>query len=171
MTIHSEPLDPARHDLASLGSGEPTLDAWLRDHAEGAEARRVGRTFVWIDDDGDPAVALGYYTLAGHRLVRAALPRSLGHGSPAEIPTVLLARLALDQRLQGHGHGGVLLVDALRRVLVATEQVAARFVVVDAMSEKAADFYAHHGFRRIPQTMRLVQKVNDIAAALEGGRE
>ncbi len=167
MTFHSEPLDPARHNLEVLDSGEPSLDEWLRVQAKGSEARRVGRTFVWIDDDGDPTEALGYYTLVGHRLVRDELPKAIGRGSPVEIPTVLIAKLALDQRLQGQGHGGVLLVDALHRVLVATEQVAARFVVVDALSEKAADFYVHHGFRRIPETMRLVQKVSDIAAALE----
>ncbi len=167
MTFRSEPLEPGRHNLERLDSGEPALDEWLRGQAEGSQARRVGRTFVWIDDQGDPTEALGYYTLSGHRLVRDELPKAIGRGSPAEIPTVLIAKLALAQRLQGYGLGGVLLVDALRRVLAATEQVAARFVVVDALSEKAADFYAHNGFRRIPGTMRLVQKVSDIAEALE----
>jgi hypothetical protein len=51
--------------------------------------------------------------------------------------------------------------------VVATDIVAARFVVVDALHEKAAGFYQHHGFRRIPDTLRLIQKVSDIAAALD----
>jgi hypothetical protein len=38
--------------------------------------------------------------------------------------------------------------------------------VVDVTDEGAAAFYEHHGFRRIPGTLRLVQKVSDIAAAL-----
>lgn len=48
----------------------------------------------------------------------------------------------------------------------ATKVVAARFVVVDAIDDEAARFYEHYGFRAIPGTMRLVQKLSDVAAAL-----
>lgn len=41
------------------------------------------------------------------------------------------------------------------------------FVVVDALHEEAARFSEHHGFRRIPETMRLVQKISSVAAALD----
>ncbi len=109
---------------------------------------------------------LAYYSLTAHLLQREELPRSLGRGGPRQIPAVLLARLALDRSLQGQGFGGALLADALGRVVAATETVAARFVVVDAIDEPAVSFYEHHGFRRIPETRRLVQKVSDIAAAL-----
>ena len=165
MAFRSEPLDPARHRLNSLDSGEAELDTWLREHAAGAEARRVARTFVWCRADED--VAVGYYSLAGHRLVRDDLPKSIGRGSPAEVPAVLLARLAIDASLQGQGLGGALLADALRRVVVATELVAARFVVVDALHENAAKFYEHHGFRLIPGTLRMVQKLSSVVATLE----
>jgi GNAT superfamily N-acetyltransferase len=167
VTFRSEAIDPGRHRLSALVSGEPQLDAWLRLHAVGAEARRVARTFVWVDHDADPDSVLGYYSLTGHSLIREALPTGVGRGSPAEIPAVLLARLALDVSLQGEGAGGALLVDALTRVVVATRSVAARFVVVDALTEPVVGFYEHHGFRRIPGTLRLVQKVSDIAAAIE----
>jgi len=80
---------------------------------------------------------------------------------------VLLARLALDRSLHGDGLGGALLAEALARVVGVTDTVAARFVVVDAIDNTAAAFYGHHGFRRIPETLRLVQKVADIAASLE----
>lgn len=165
MVFRSEPLDPARHQLDSLDSGEPALDTWLRDHAAGAEARRVARTFVWCRADED--VVVGYYSLAGHRLAREYLPGGIGRGSPAEVPAVLLARLAIDANLQGQGLGGALLADALTRVVAATELVAARFVVVDALHEDAATFYEHHGFRRIADTLRLVQKISSVVAAVE----
>ena len=110
---------------------------------------------------------MGYYSLAGHRLVRDDLPKSVGRGSPAEVPAVILARLAIDVSLHGQGLGGAILADALRRVVAATELVAARFVVVDALHEDAATFYEHHGFRRIPGTLRLVQKISSVVAALE----
>jgi GNAT superfamily N-acetyltransferase len=80
---------------------------------------------------------------------------------------VLLARIALDRSLQGQGLGGELLVDALSRAVQASDVAAARLVVVDAIDEAAAAFYEHHGFVAVPgNRQRLVQKVNDIAAAL-----
>ena len=82
---------------------------------------------------------------------------------------MLLARLALDKTLHGQGLGGALLADALARVVVATHTVAARFVVVDAIDASAVAFYEHHGFRRIPETGRLVQRISDVAEALEIG--
>lgn len=166
MAFRSEPLDSARHELTGFNSAEPELDGWLREHAPGAAARRVARTFVWVDLDTAPDVVIGYYSLTGHRLVRDDLPRSIGRGSPIEIPAVMLARLALDTTCQGSGTGGVLLADALARIVVATDIVAARFVVVDALHERAAGFYRHYGFGQIPGTMRLVQKISDVAAAL-----
>src|SRR4051812_27642356 len=149
----SRPLDTDRHQLTSFASGEPPLDVWLREHAAGAEARRVSRTFVWTDQS-DAVVA--YYSLAGHVLARAALPKRIGRGSPIEIPAILLGRLALHATLQGQHLGGALLADALGRAVDSSRQVAARFVVVDALHEAAAGFYEHHGFIRIPATLRLL---------------
>jgi GNAT superfamily N-acetyltransferase len=159
---HSEHLAEA-HDLSRFDSGQPALDAWLRDSAKGAQARRVGRTFVW---HGGDKVAVAYYTLAAHVIERASLPRSVGRGSPDQIPAILLARLALDKLLHGQGLGGALLAEALARAAIAAENVGARFAVVDAIDEPPARFYEHHGFRRVPDTMRLVQKMSDIAAAV-----
>jgi GNAT superfamily N-acetyltransferase len=89
---------------------------------------------------------------------REDLPGSLGRGRPRQIPAVLLVRLALDQSLHGQGLGGALLAEALSRVVAATEMVAARFVVVDAIDQHAATFCEHHGFRPIPATVGLTRK-------------
>ena len=151
------------HDRGSFSSGQAELDRWLVDHALNAETRRTARTFVWHRGDH---VAVAYYSLTAHLLQREGLPRSLGRGGLRQAPAVLLARLALDRSLHGQGLGGALLAEALERVLAATETVAARFVVVDAIDERAASFYEHHGFQRIPKSLRLVQKVSDIGAAL-----
>lgn len=162
MSFVVERLDPA-HQLDRFNSGRPELDEWLCRHALGAAAQRTARTFVWHRGDG---VVLAYYSLAAHLLQREALPSSIGRGGPRQVPAVLLARLALDASLHGRGIGSALLAEALGRVLSVTEAVGARFVVVDAIDEDAAAFYVHHGFRRIPGTLRLVQKVSDVAAAL-----
>lgn len=125
---------------------------------------RTVRAFGWR---GGGKVVVAYLSLAAHLVVRADLPPRLGRGSPDAIPAVLLARLALDRSLQGQGLGGELLVDALSRAVQASDVAAARLVAVDAIDEAAAAFYEHHGFVAVPgNRQRLVQKVNDIAAAL-----
>ncbi len=44
--------------------------------------------------------------------------------------------------------------------------MAARLVVVEALHEQVAQFYESLGFRRVPGSLLLVQKVADIEAAL-----
>lgn len=117
-------------------------------------------------DDEDRVV--GYYALAAHKIAREQVPARIGRGGPIEIPAVLLARLALTERLRGRGLGATLVADALERVVVVTQTVAARVVVVEALVEPVARFYETLGFRRIPGSLRLVQKVADIEAAFAG---
>lgn len=126
---------------------------------------RTAQTFVWHSDDG---VVTAYFSLAAHLLIRDDLPRRVGRGSPASVPAILLARLALSTHLHGQGLGGELLWDALSRAALASDISAARLMVVDAIDDRAARFYMHHGFVAIPgNSHRLVQKMSDIAAGLE----
>lgn len=163
MAYRSERLDHERHDVRDFTCGETSLDVWLRERAFAATARRTARTWVWVDEAG---AVVGYYALAAHRVSREGVPNKIGRGGPVEIPAVLLARLALSESLRGHGLGAVLVADALDRIIDATRTVAARLVVVDALHERVAQFYESLGFRRIPGSLLLVQKITDIEAAL-----
>ena len=153
----------ADHAVDAFDSGEPALDDWLRRSALDAQKRGTARTFVVVE----AGRVVGYYALAAHVLQRDELPGRVARGNPAQIPAVLLARLALDRAYQGNGLGGALLADALRRIVDATTVVAARYVVVDALHEGAAAFYEKHGFVRVPGMLRLVRKVADVAADLD----
>jgi len=160
----SERLTP-HHHLDAIRCGVEALDRWLLDHATHAQSMRTAQTFVW--HTGDNRV-VAYFSLAAHLVVRGELPKKLGRGSPTSIPAIMLARLALDLDLHGDGLGGELLWDALTRARAASDIAAARLVVVDAISARAAAFYEHHGFTPIPENPnRLVQKMSDIASALE----
>lgn len=154
----------ADHDVESFDSGRDPLDTWLRRAARHAEAANTGRTFVWTEPGS--VVVVGYFTLAAHLVRRADVPKGVGHGSPDAIPTILLARLALDRSLQGGGLGAQLLLDALERAVEASARAAARLVVVDAVDEQAAAFYRRYGFRPCPDPRRLVRKVSEVATAL-----
>lgn len=163
MNFRSQRFEPNRHDVSGFTCGEPSLDAWLREQAAPASVRRTARTWVWVDP---PGTIVGYYALAAHKVARSAVPSRIGRGGPVEIPAVLLARLALSTSLQGQGLGEILVADALARIVEATQTVAARLVVVDALYEPVARFYEALGFRRVPDSLLLVQKIADIEAAL-----
>ena len=109
---------------------------------------------------------MGYYALAAHKVARDEVPNNIGRGGPVEIPAVLLARLALSESLRGQSLGAVLVADAMQRVVDATQTVAARLVVVDALHELVARFYEALGFRRIPECLLLVHMVADIESSL-----
>jgi GNAT superfamily N-acetyltransferase len=62
------------------------------------------------------------------------------------IPAALIGKLAIDKGLQGQKLGGVLLADALRRVRDLSDTIGIRAVVVDAIDQRAREFYIHHEF-------------------------
>ncbi len=167
MDLVSEPLNES-HILASFVSGKEPLDRWLRQSAGRGQAQDTGRTFVWHAGDGE---VVAYYTLTGHALHRDSLSKRQASSLPADVPAILLAKLALDASLHGQGLGGELLLDALTRCVRAGELVASRFVVVDAIDQGAARFYEKYGFAPIPGTepVRLLRRLKSIAADLAAG--
>lgn len=80
----------------------------------------------------------------------AKTPPRLARGAPQQIPTILLAKLALDSTVHGQGLGADLLVHALDTVLAAARRAGGRVVLVDAIDESARAFYEHHDFQQPP---------------------
>lgn len=58
-----------------------------------------------------------------------------------------------------------MIADALRRIVLVAENVGTRYVVTDAIDERAARWYESLGFVRKPNQLTLVQPVTTIAAA------
>jgi GNAT superfamily N-acetyltransferase len=141
----TEPFDRTRHHVEAFACGQETLDRWLRAYAGQNQRRDAARTFVTADPSGNVA---GYYTLVAaqvkHSQATAAVRRDLSSHFP--IPVALLARLAVATNHQGVGLGRSLLLDALRRVLRASDDLAVRAVTVEAIDERADSFYRAFGF-------------------------
>jgi GNAT superfamily N-acetyltransferase len=153
------------HELSAFRCNNAVLDSWLKNHALASQRMDSARTFVLVQDAG----VVGYFSLTMGSVRRADPPKRLVRGLPAyPIGMVLLARLAVQADDQGQGVGSLLLADALRKAVIAGEAAAARLVVVDAIDEAAAHFYAHHGFLAVPEhPMRLYRRMNDIRASLD----
>ena len=132
-----------RHDLKCFASGEQVLDDWLRQRALANLENGASRSYVVCPAGEDRVV--GYYALAMGQVLNREVPGNM----PAKIPAVMLGRLAVDKTLQGRGLGGSLLRDAVVRSLRAAQAIAARLMIVHAISPAAEAFYLHHGFARI----------------------
>lgn len=145
----------AQHKLSGFANGRhPTLDDWLIKRARTAEGTSA-RTYV-VTPRGSRAV-VGYHCVLAAMAGRAALPSAkLRRDMPDPIPLLLIGRLAVDQRHQGHGLGSSLLVDAVRRCHAASRIVGARGITAHAIDEAAALFYERLGFLRAPTGDRLM---------------
>lgn len=154
----------ADHDFGGFACGVEDLDHWLRRHALAAQHMDSARSFVVVRRQR----VVGYVSLTMGSVQRADAPAALVRGMPAyPVPMVLIARLAVDRAEQGSGLGTRLLADALRMAVQASEAVAARLVVVDAVDESAARFYRRHGFTEtLDHPLRLYRRMTDVRASI-----
>jgi GNAT superfamily N-acetyltransferase len=149
------PFDRKAHRVDQFSCGETPLDRWLRAYAGQNQQRDAARTFVTTEADDKVA---GYYTLVAAQVEYEQATSSVHQGLSQHfpIPVALIARLAVTTAHQGTGLGRSLLLDALQRVLRASDQLAIRAVTVDALDDRAASFYHRFGFEPSPLTPRTL---------------
>jgi GNAT superfamily N-acetyltransferase len=151
------------HNLTGFDCGEEVLNVWLRKRALPAIAARTANTFVVCRGRR----VIGYFSLANGAVAHKETSAKVRRNMPDPIPATLLARLALDQTEQGHGRGGDLLQEAMKRTLAGAKHSAARLLIVHALNSKASDFYNKHGFIPLKgETNALYMPLTTIVAAL-----
>ena len=99
----------------------------------------------------DGKVIAGYYTLSAYSIGLDKIPEGIAKKLTRmqEVPTTLIGRLARSIAFKGQGIGEILLMDALKRSLANSVNVASWAVVVDAKDEGAIAFYKKYGFMEI----------------------
>ena len=141
------PLDGG-HDRTPFDCGAPALNLYLRNYALQNQKKGIVRNYVTTRADSKVVVA--YYSLVYAAIDQKRLPAKLAKGlGKYDIPVMLLARLAVDQREQGKGLGKALLKDAILRTMQAADIAGLKLLLVHAKDEAAADFYRKHGFERV----------------------
>jgi GNAT superfamily N-acetyltransferase len=152
----------AAHQVAGFSCGKTELDAFLHARALKAEGR-TARTYVVCR--GDAVVA--YYAIAMGSVQRAQTPGKLRRNAPDQVPVAILARMAVDSGLAGHGLGRALLKDALQRILEASTIIGARAVLVHAIDDEVRPFYLKYGFVEHPADSRtLFLPIETLADAI-----
>jgi len=154
------------HALAGFDCGKESLNGWLVEHARRADSSGVAHVYVWTRQGESKVCA--YFAICPTEVVRndEGVPGSMA-GGHSRIPGYLIARLAIDASLRGHGYGEQLLLDALGKAVAASEIGEGRLIVVDALDDEAQSFYQHYHFVRVRyRERRLVMKVSTAAKAL-----
>jgi len=154
------------HALAGFDCGKESLNGWPAEHARRADRSGVAHVYVWTRQ-GESTVC-AYFAICPTEVVRNddGVPGSMA-GGYSRIPGYLIARLAIDASLRGHGYGEQLLLDALGKAVAASEIGGGRLIVVDALDDEAQSFYEHYHFVPVRyRERRLVMKVSTAAEAL-----
>ncbi len=149
MSLFDPPVPINRkHIFENFESGEPLLDEWLKKRAISNLELGASRTYVICPKGGQ--VVIGFFSLNMGQMLAGETMGSMRRNMPNQIPAVVLGRLAIDLKWQRKGLGRALIFEAMRRAIRASEDVAARLVIVHAISSVAENFYKHHGFTRLP---------------------
>ena len=158
-------LDKAKHDRNRFNCGIEALNNYLKVMANQQARKDNSRTFV-LEDDKDGSSIIGFYTLTMTPIELKALPNSLQKKHQSSTSGGLIARLAIDERYKGKGFGEWLLIDALRKLLAASDSVAFPVIIVDA-KDGAKQFYERYGFQAFRNTNnKLFITIADVRASL-----
>ena len=170
--IRIEPLESRHRPLfKGFRNQEPSLETYLRRFALRHRYKDLlSRTYLAIDTIGTEDRIAGFFSLATVSVERATLEDISGLSSLPRfpIPGVLLARLAVDERIQGQGLGRYLFEEALGLTLqlAYSGPVSFRRFVTDAINENAAVFYEQFGLARLSDSFpaRMVLDIKPLLA-------
>jgi predicted GNAT family N-acyltransferase len=153
------------HNKKSFSSGSIQLDYYLKNQAGQDIKKNVSVTYALTVINA--ADIIGYYTLSSISIDISELSDEYMKKLPKYpmLPGILIGRLAIDSNHQGKKIGGHLLIDALKRSLLISDQIGINAVIVDAKDDNAVKFYKHYEFIEFPSNNRkLFLPINTIRA-------
>lgn len=156
------------HDRNGFTCGVESLDRYLKTQA-GQDVRRKANAVFVLSREAEPDRVLGYYTLCAMAVSQGEVPEAARKHVPRYplVSCTLIGRLAVAKDQQGQRLGSILLADALQRAFESASTVGSSMVIVDALDEAAAGFYAAHGFVRLLDSLRLVMPMRQAGGESE----
>ncbi|ELS04448.1 acetyltransferase [Xenococcus sp. PCC 7305] len=136
------------HNRADFNCSNEYLNQYLQRTARQHNQKGISRTFVLTDTASEkPKVIIGFFTLSLCEVRSAKLPPSLAKKYPLTVPGVKLSRLAVNINWQGKGIGKILMIEAMKRAVIITDNNAGVMgLFVDAKDERAKQYYNRYSF-------------------------
>jgi predicted N-acetyltransferase YhbS len=138
----------AEDDRASFDCGREALNSWFHRHAWRNQESGLSRTSV-ICNPATGAI-VGYVSLSSAQIERAWLAKAQQRNRPDPIPALLLGQLAIDQRHQGRGYAGSLMLFALTTAVRFSKDVGCFCVLTHPLDDSLRAFYRSFGFEDLP---------------------
>lgn len=168
--IRIEPFDDSRHDRESFSCGVDRLDNFLKITASKYVKDDNGRIYVAVEENTRRVV--GFHAINPHAIDASEFDEKTRKRFPSgreRISAFYLSMFARDLSVRGKGLGPLLLADVFKRCLGAADIAGGRFIVLDALDERAEQLYASMGFQALPGQPRKmvisIAKVRNSAAA------
>ncbi|WP_456480209.1 GNAT family N-acetyltransferase [Nautilia sp.] len=131
------------HNKESFDCGDEFLNLFLKRYAYQNQKRYlVGITYVISDINND---ILAYITLSVSSIQKNSIDKNKPY---EELPVLLIARLAVDNKYRKQRFGEELLKFAINKALELADNLGCVGIVVDS-KPKAVDFYKKYGFEEI----------------------
>jgi len=167
--IRIEPFDSDRHDRTEFSCGVERLDNFLKITASKYVKEDNGKIYVAVEKDSGRVV--GFHAINPHAIDISEFDektRKRFPGGRDRISAFYLSMFARDLSVRGKGLGPLLLADVLSRCLAAADIAGGRFIVLDALDEKAERLYASMGFQALPsQPRRMVISMAKVRQSAE----
>lgn len=160
-----------KHNRKEFDCGVPALNQYLKKTARQHITKGISKTFVLIDVSA-PNKILGFFTLAFCEVQADDLPAKIAKKYPRRVPAAKLARLAVSIEHQRQGLGSLMMVNAIERTILISQNVGIIGFFVDAKDEKAKEYYQQFGFIPLPvHTLTLfipLTKLKETYSTLQG---
>lgn len=167
-----QPFDPKKHDRAAFSCGVEQVDNFLKRTAKKADKADVVRIWVVVDAKNH---IIGFYGINMHSVAVEKMPekykkKTLKHGL---LPAAFIAMIGVEEGHQRKGLGKALVADALNRIAVASDQIAACVIMLDVLNDgdegaiaQRKNYYENFGFIPLPnQQLRLFMPIETARQA------
>ncbi len=152
------------HKKSDFSCGKKMLDVYIHKQANQDVNRKLSACFVISKNK--TGLIKGYYTLSNNSIPLSDIPNKISKKLPKSyesIPTILLGRLAIDNKFQGQGIGKILLIDALKRSFEISKTIGSFAVIVDPIDENAESFYNKYGFIKLLDSGKMFLPMKTIS--------
>ena len=149
--VRIEPLGD-HHNRAAFCCGNDYIDVQF--HRNLVQQQTAGLTRAFAAVGPDKTEVLGFYALKSHEIATWNAPEKwaeiITEHTLSGLPAAYISLFATHQRVQGRGIGRMMMADALRRIKrTSTDAMGLFAIVLDAIDQKACDFYSDLGFQAL----------------------
>lgn len=154
-----------KHNRKGFSCGVVELDNYIKQYVSQDLKRKLAVCYVLEDEDAN---VIAYYTLSSSSVDLNDIPDDIKSSLKyAEIPVVIIGRLAVHVDYQGNKLGQILLVDALKRIIEISALVGNHAVIVDPINEATKNFYSKFGFIQLKDSKRMFLPLKTAATLFE----